>query len=40
MLSAMANSRDPDQTAPLEQSDLVLHSLHMPFYQTLMCSKF
>ena len=29
MLSGMANSVDPDQTAPLEQSDLGLHCLHM-----------
>ena len=26
----MANSVDPDQTAPKEQSDLGLHCLYMP----------
>ena len=34
ILSGMANSVDPDQTAPLglkEQSDLGLYCLHMPF---------
>ena len=37
MLSGIANSVDPDQTAPLEQSDrdLGLHCLHMPFCHTL-----
>ena len=40
MLSRIANSVDPDQTAPLEQSDLGLHCLHMPFCQTFRCSKF
>ena len=35
MLSGMANSVDPDQTAPKEQSDLGLHCLHMTFCQTL-----
>ena len=40
MLTGMANSVDPDQTAPLEQSDLGLHCLHMPFIQTLWRSKF
>ena len=35
LLSGMAKSVDPDQTAPLEQSDLGLHCLHMPFCQTL-----
>ena len=30
MLCEMANSVDPDQTAPKEQSDLGLHCLHMP----------
>ena len=34
-LNGMANSVDPDQTVPLEQSDLGLHCLHMPFCQTL-----
>ena len=29
MLSGMANSADPDQTAHQEQSDLGLHYLHM-----------
>ena len=28
----MANSVDPDQTVPYEQSDLGLHCLHMPFF--------
>ena len=37
ILSGMANSVDPDQTAP---SDLGLHCLHMPFCQKLWCSKF
>ena len=40
MFSGMAKSVDPDQTAPKEQSDLGLHCLHMPFCQTLRCSKF
>ena len=35
----MANSVDPDQTAPKEQSDLGLHCLHMPFRQKLKCSS-
>ena len=35
ILSGMANSVDPDQTAPSEQSDLGLHCLHMSFCQTL-----
>ena len=26
----LANSAEPDQTAPLEQSDLGLHCLHRP----------
>ena len=29
IFSGMANSVDPDQTAPSEQSDLDLHCLHM-----------
>ena len=33
ILSGMTNSIDPDQTAPKEQSDLGLHSWHMPFCQ-------
>ena len=40
ILSGLANCVDPDQTAPLEQSDLGLHCLHMPFCQKLLCSKF
>ena len=40
ILSGMANSVDLDQTAPKEQSDLGLHCLHMPFCQTLLCTKF
>ena len=35
ILSDMANSVDPDQTAP----DLGLHCLHMPFCLTLWCMK-
>ena len=35
LLSGMANSVDPDQTAPKEQSDLGLHCLRMTFCQTL-----
>ena len=37
ILSGMANSVDPDQTAPF---DLGLHHLHMSFCQTLWCLKF
>ena len=33
ILSGMANSVDPDQTA------VGLHCLHIPFYQTLWCRK-
>ena len=40
ILSGMANSVDPDQTAPEEQSDQGLHHLHMPFCQKLLFSKF
>ena len=41
ILSGMANSVDPDQTAPLqEQSDLGLHCLHMPICQQLWCTNF
>ena len=40
MFSGMANSVDPDQTAPEEQSDLSLHCLHVAFCQKLWCSKF
>ena len=40
MLIGMANSVDPDQTAPKEQSDQGLHCLHMPICQTPRCSKF
>ena len=36
ILSGMANSVDPDQTAP----DLGLHCLHMPFCWELWCTKF
>ena len=36
----MVNSVDPDQTAPEKQSDVGLHCLHMPFCQTLWCTKF
>ena len=42
-LVEMANSVDPDQTAPSglqEQSDLGLHCLHMPFCETLRCINF
>ena len=35
ILSEIANSVDPDQTAPLEQSDLGLHCLHMYFVSDL-----
>ena len=35
ILSGMANSVDPDQTATKEQSDLGLHCLHIPVCQTL-----
>ena len=50
ILSGMANSIDPDQTAPSgmanridhvqEQSDLSLYCLHMIFCQQLWCTKF
>ena len=40
MISEMANSADPDQTAPKEQSDLRMHCLDMPFFQALWCTKF
>ena len=40
VLSGMANSEDPDQTAPKEQSDLDMHCLHMAFCQKLLCLKF
>ena len=40
LLNGMANSVDPDQTAPEEQSDLGLHCLHMLFCQTHWCAKF
>ena len=33
ILSGMANSVHPDQTAPEEQSDLGLHCFHVPFCQ-------
>ena len=33
VLNGTANSVDPNQTAPEEQSDMSLHSMHMPFYQ-------
>ena len=40
MLCGMANSVDPDQTAPTEeQSDLALLCLHVSFFRKL-CSKF
>ena len=39
-LSGMANSIDPDQTAPSGQSDLGLYCLHMAFYQQLWCMEF
>ena len=35
----MANSVDPDQTGLQEQSDLGLHGLHIPLYQTLLVYK-
>ena len=38
--SRMANSVDPDQTAPEEQSDLGLHCWHMPLSLTRWCTKF
>ena len=37
-LSGMANIVDPDQTAPLEQSDLGLHCLHGPSCQKIRCT--
>ena len=37
ILSGMANSVDPDQTAP---SDLGLHCLHIPICQKLMCTNY
>ena len=40
VLSEEANSVDPDQTAPKEQSDLGLHCLHMPIYWPLWCTNF
>ena len=40
ILSGLANSVDPDQTAPYVQSDLCQHCLHKPYYQTLRCLKF
>ena len=43
ILSEMANSVDPDQTAPFwlkEQSDLGLHCLHMPFCQKIWHTNF
>ena len=40
IFSGMANSVDPDQTAPQEQSDLGLHCLQMPFCKTLRYLKF
>ena len=40
ILSGMANSVDPDQTALQEQSDLGLHCLHMPFSQNIWFTKF
>ena len=40
MFSGIANSVDPDETAPLKQSDLGLHYLHMSVSQTLRYSKF
>ena len=40
ILSGRANSVDPDQTAPKEQSDLGLHCLHISFCQKLSCTKF
>ena len=33
LLSGMANSVDPDQTAPLEQFDLCLDYLHISCYK-------
>ena len=32
--SGMTSSIDPDHAAPLEQSDLSLHGLHMPFFRS------
>ena len=40
MLSGMANSVDPDQIVPKEQSDLGLHCLHTSFCQKTWCTKF
>ena len=40
ILSEIANSVDPDQTAPLEQSDLGLHCLHMYFVSDLEVQNF
>ena len=31
----MANSADPDQTAPSEKADLVLHFLPRPFFPNI-----
>ena len=40
MISGMANSVDPDQTAPSGAVWSGLHCLHMPFCQKLWCTKF
>ena len=37
--SYIANSVDPDQTAPREQSDLGFNCLHKSVCQALRCSK-
>ena len=39
ILNGMSNSVDPGQGAQ-EQSDMVLHCLHLPFCQKLWCTKF
>ena len=38
--SVLANSVDPNQAGHLEQSDLGLHCLRMPFCQEHCCTKF
>ena len=40
ILSKMANSVDPDQTAHKEQSDLGVHCLHMLFCQKIFIVHF
>ena len=40
VFSGLPNSVGPDQTAPEEQSDLGLHSLHMPFVRNFSVQNF